>query len=68
VDVDTAAAAVAPQDTPAEPVENVPLPRKRPSRLIEASLSIPLPRPRPGIDGDAPPELSVFERQVERMR
>jgi protein TonB len=68
VDADTAAAAVAPPDTPAEPVESVPLPRKRPSRLIEASLSIPLPRPRPGIDGDAPPELSAFERQVERMR
>jgi hypothetical protein len=61
-------AAVAPQDTAAEPFENVPLPRKRPSRLIEASLTIPLPRPRPEIEGDAQPELSAFERQVERMR
>jgi hypothetical protein len=61
-------AAVAPQDTPAEPFDNVPLPRKRPSRLIEASLVIPLPRPRPEIEGDTPPELSAFELQVERMR
>jgi hypothetical protein len=61
-------AAVAPQDTPPEPFDTVPLPRKRPSRLIEASLAIPLPRPRPEIEGDAPPELSAFERQVERMR
>jgi hypothetical protein len=61
-------AAVVPQDTPAEPFDNVPLPRKRPSRLIEASLTIPLPRPRPEIESDTPPELSAFERQVERMR
>jgi hypothetical protein len=61
-------AAVAPQDTPAEPIDNVPLPRKRPSRLIEASLVIPLPRPRPEIEADAAPELSAFELQVERMR
>ena len=65
---DTQVAAVAPQDTPAEPFDNVPLPRKRPSRLIEASLAIPLPRPRPEIEGDTPPELSAFERQVDRMR
>ena len=63
------AAAVAPQDTPAEPVENVPLPRKRPSRLIAASLAIPLPRPRPEIELEAsagPP--NTFDLQVERMR
>jgi cytoskeletal protein RodZ len=65
---DMQVAAVAPQDTPAEPIDNVPLPRRRPSRLIEASLSVPLPRPRPEIEGDTPPELSPFERQVERMR
>lgn len=65
---DMQVAAVAPQDAPAEPFDNVPLPRKRPSRLIEASLAIPLPRPRPEIEGDAPPELSAFERQVDRMR
>jgi hypothetical protein len=66
---DMQVAAVAPQDTPAEPFDNVPLPRKRPSRLIEASLAIPLPRPRPEIEGgDTPPELSAFERQVDRMR
>jgi hypothetical protein len=65
---DMQVAAVAPQDTPTGPFDNVPLPRKRPSRLIEASLAIPLPRPRPEIEGDAPPELSAFERQVDRMR
>jgi hypothetical protein len=62
-------AAVAPADTPAEPFENVPLPRKRPSRLIAASLNIPLPRPRPDIPTDAPPvDQSTFDLQVERMR
>ena len=65
---DMQVAAVAPQDTPAEPFDNVPLPRKRPSRLIEASLAIPLPRPRPEIETDTSPELSAFEQQVERMR
>jgi hypothetical protein len=63
------AAAVAPQDPPAEPVDNVPLPRKRPSRLIAASLAIPLPRPRPEIELEAsagPP--TTFDLQVERMR
>jgi hypothetical protein len=64
----TRLAAVAPQDTPAEPVENVPLPRKRPSRLIAASLVIPLPRPRPEIEGDAPAGPTAFDLQVERMR
>jgi hypothetical protein len=69
VDADTAPAAdVAPQDTPAEPLANVPLPRKRPSRLIEASLVIPLPRPRPEIEGDNTAERSTFDLQVERMR
>src|SRR5690242_11364974 len=38
---DTMQVAMPPQDTSAEPVDNVPLPRKRPSRLIEASLAIP---------------------------
>jgi hypothetical protein len=61
-------ASVAPADTPAEPFDNVPLPRKRPSRLIAASLAVPLPRPRPEIEGDAPAEPSVFDLQVERMR
>jgi cell division protein FtsN len=69
VDADTAPAAdVTPQDTPAEPLANVPLPRKRPSRLIEASLNIPLPRPRPEIEGDNTAERSTFDLQVERMR
>jgi hypothetical protein len=70
VDADTAPAdAVAPQDPPAaEPLANVPLPRKRPSRLIEASLTIPLPRPRPEIEGDTSAERSTFDLQVERMR
>ena len=62
-------AAVAPQDPPAEAGETVPLPRKRPSRLIAASLVIPLPRPRPEIELEAsagPP--TTFDLQVERMR
>jgi hypothetical protein len=57
-----------PADTAAEPFDNVPLPRKRPSRLIAASLAIPLPRPRPEIEPDPSPGLSAFEMQVERMR
>jgi len=61
-------AAAAPPDTPTEPLDNVPLPRKRPSRLIEASLVIPLPRPRPEIEPEAPPGPSAFELEVERMR
>jgi len=62
-------AAVAPQDTPADAVENVPLPRKRPSRLIAASLAIPLPRPRPEIEAEAPSgPPTTFDLQVERMR
>ena len=62
-------ASAAPTDTPAEPFDNVPLPRKRPSRLIAASLAIPLPRPRPDIESDAPPaDQSTFDLQVERMR
>jgi hypothetical protein len=64
----TRLAAVAPQDTPAEAVENVPLPRKRPSRLIAASLMIPLPRPRPEIEVEAPAAPTTFDLQVERMR
>ncbi len=64
----TRLAAVAPPDTPAEPVENVPLPRKRPSRLIAASLVIPLPRPRPEIEADVPAGPTAFDLQVERMR
>jgi hypothetical protein len=62
-------AAVAPQDTPADATENVPLPRKRPSRLIAASLAIPLPRPRPEIEAEAPSgPPTTFDLQVERMR
>jgi hypothetical protein len=61
-------AAVAPQETPAEPAETVPLPRKRPSRLIAASLAVPLPRPRPEIEADPPAGPSAFDLQVERMR
>jgi hypothetical protein len=61
-------AAVAPQETPAEPAETVPLPRKRPSRLIAASLAIPLPRPRPEIEADPPAGPTAFDLQVERMR
>jgi hypothetical protein len=57
-----------PGDTAAEPFDNVPLPRKRPSRLIAASLAIPLPRPRPEIEPDASPDQSTFDLQVERMR
>jgi hypothetical protein len=64
----TRLAAVAPQDTPAEAVESVPLPRKRPSRLIAASLMIPLPRPRPEIEVEAPAGPTTFDLQVERMR
>ena len=62
-------ATAAPPDTPAvEPSDNVPMPRKRPSRQIAASLITPLPRPRPEIDGDPPPAPSTFDLQVERMR
>ncbi len=61
-------AAVAPQDTPAEPSAGVPLPRKRPSRQIAASLVIPLPRPRPEIEPDAQAGSTAFDLQVERMR
>jgi hypothetical protein len=61
-------AAVAPQDTPAEPFATVPLPRKRPSRQIAASLVIPLPRPRPDIEPDAQAGATTFDLQVERMR
>jgi len=57
-----------PGDTAAEPFDNVPLPRKRPSRLIAASLAIPLPRPRPEIEPDPSPEQTTFDLQVERMR
>jgi hypothetical protein len=74
----TRLAAVAPQDTragdtragdtPAEASENIPLPRRRPSRLIAASLAIPLPRPRPEIDVEAPAGPTTFDLQVERMR
>jgi hypothetical protein len=69
-DADTTRLAVAaPQDSPAEGVENVPLPRKRPSRLIAASLMIPLPRPRPEIEVvEAPAGPTAFDLQVERMR
>jgi hypothetical protein len=63
-------AAVDPAPATAEPFDHVPLPRKRPSRLIAASLSIPLPRPRPSnIAGDPPPaDQSLFDLQVDRMR
>jgi hypothetical protein len=74
----TRLAAVAPQDTragdtragdtPAEASENIPLPRRRPSRLIAASLAIPLPRPRPEIDVEVPAGPTTFDLQVERMR
>jgi hypothetical protein len=64
------AAAAEPADPAADTsTENVPLPRKRPSLAIAARLTIPLPRPRPEIDGDAPsPDLTAFERQVDRQR
>jgi hypothetical protein len=63
------AAAATAQDIPADSSENVPLPRKRPSRLIAASLAIPLPRPRPEIELDAPAgPPTTFDLQVERMR
>ena len=54
----------------AEALDNVPLPRKRPSHLIAARLAVPLPRPRPtDIEGDAPsPNQAAFDLQVERMR
>jgi len=55
-------------DTPAEASENIPLPRRRPSRLIAASLAIPLPRPRPEIDVEVPAGPTTFDLQVERMR
>ena len=62
-------ATAAPPEPPAMvPVDNVPVPRKRPSRQIAASLITPLPRPRPEIDGDPPPAPSTFDLQVERMR
>jgi len=57
-----------PTDPAVEPFDNVPLPRKRPSRLIAASIAIPLPRPRPEIEPDPSPEQSAFDLQVERMR
>ena len=61
-------ATAVPGDTAAAPFDNVPLPRKRPSRLIEASLVIPLPRPRPEIEADAPAAPTEFDLQVDRMR
>jgi hypothetical protein len=62
-------AAATPATATADAMENVPLPRKRPSLTIAARAAIPLPRPRPEIEGEvAPAELSAFERQVERMR
>jgi hypothetical protein len=61
-------ATAAPADTAAAPFDNVPLPRKRPSRLIAASLVIPLPRPRPEIEADAPAAPTAFDLQVDRMR
>ena len=61
-------ATAVPADTAAAPFDNVPLPRKRPSRLIAASLVIPLPRPRPEIEGDAPAAPTTFDLQVDRMR
>jgi hypothetical protein len=60
--------AAEPAVTPVEPFDSVPLPRKRPSRLIAASLAIPLPRPRPEIEPDAPAGPTAFDLQVERMR
>jgi len=60
--------AAATPDTPTEAVDNVPLPRKRPSRLIAASLVIPLPRPRPETEPEAPAAPTAFDLQVERMR
>jgi len=61
--------AVAPQDPPAEPFDAVPLPRKRPGRLIAASLVIPLPRPRPEIEVEEPAAApTTFDLQIERMR
>jgi len=68
-DVGAMQEATAAPDTPAvEPFDNVPMPRKRPSRQIAASLITPLPRPRPEIEGDAPAAPTTFDLQVERMR
>jgi hypothetical protein len=62
-------ASAAPAAASAEALDNVPLPRKRPSHLIASRLAIPLPRPRPDIEGDAPsPNQAAFDLQVERMR
>ena len=63
-------ASAAPAAASAEALDNVPLPRKRPSHLIAARLAIPLPRPRPtDIESDAPsPSQATFDLQVERMR
>jgi hypothetical protein len=61
-------AAVSPATASSDAVENVPLPRARPSRLIAARLAIPLPRPRPDIPEEAPAAPSTFDLQVERMR
>jgi hypothetical protein len=63
-------ASAAPTAASAETLDNVPLPRKRPSHLIAARLAIPLPRPRPdNIESDAPsPNQATFDLQVERMR
>jgi hypothetical protein len=61
-------ASVSPATASADAVENVPLPRARPSRLIAARLAIPLPRPRPDIPEEAPTAPSTFDLQVERMR
>jgi hypothetical protein len=68
-EADTARPADMAQDTPADSTESVPLPRKRPSRLIAASLAIPLPRPRPELEVEAPAgPTTTFDLQVERMR
>jgi hypothetical protein len=49
--------------------QSVPLPRKRPGLTIARQLVVPLPRPRPELEDAAPaPDLSAFERQVQRMR
>src|SRR5262249_21290663 len=62
-DADTRLAAVS---ATVDPVETVPMPRRRPSRLIAARLAIPLPRPRPdiAIEPDAAPTRpSMFDLQ-----
>ena len=62
--------AVAAQDPPAEPFDTVPLPRKRPTRLIAASLVVPLRRPRPEIEVVEEPAAAptTFDLQIERRR